>query len=267
MWLLAATEELQFRQSRSPVTLHNYEVALKRWQACGVRDVRDVSIESAQNFVEERLRTTQAQSVATDYMALLAVLSHLESTGRFPASALADVRRVAPRVPRRRQLCAAFLTREQLERFCAPADEAATFLVRLACYTGLRAAELAGLAWSDVDLDGRMLFVQRGKTGPRRVPLCVPAIDLLRPRVGAGFVFRDVGPRTLQGRVRDARDASGVPVTLTLCRHTRASWWVQAGVPLAKVAKWLGHSVAVCARHYAGLADAYDPAAELGAAG
>lgn len=42
---------------------------------------------------------------------------------------------------------------------------------------------------------------------------------------------------------------------------------MQGGVPIAKVAKWLGHSVEVCARHYAGISDAYDPEAERGAAG
>lgn len=267
MWLLVALEEALFRQPRSPVTLHNYEVALKRWAACGVRSVGDVSVESAQRFVEARLLRCQAQSVATDYMALLAVLSHLESTGRFPAAALAEVRRVSPRPPKRQQLCASFLTREQLVAYCAGADEAAAFLVRCACFTGLRASELARLEWCDVDVAGRTLHVRRGKTGARRVPLCAPAVDLLTPAVGAGPVFGGVGPRTLQDRVREGRGASGVRVTLTLCRHTRASWWVQAGVPIAKVAKWLGHSVEVCARHYAGLADAYDPAAELGAAG
>jgi integrase len=47
-------------------------------------------------------------------------------------------------------------------------------------------------------------------------------------------------------------------VDFTLLRHTRASWWVQAGVPLAKVAKWMGHSINICARHYAGLQPGYD---------
>jgi integrase len=267
MWLLFALEEALFRQARSPVTLHNYEVALRRWAACGVRSVSDVTVESAQRFVEARLLRCQVQSVATDFMALLAVLSHLETTGRFSATALAEVRRVSPRPPKRKQLCASFLTREQLDRYCAGADEDAARLVRSACYTGLRASELAHLAWSDVDLAGRTLHVRRGKTGARRVPLCAPAVDLLAPVAGTGPVFGGVGPRTLQDRVRWARAGSGVRVTLTLCRHTRASWWVAAGVPIAKVAKWLGHSVEVCARHYAGLADAYDPAAELGAAG
>jgi integrase len=271
MWLLAILDEARFRSSRSEVTLHNYEVALRRWAALGVHDLHDVTVAAAQKFVESRLaHGNKVQTVATDYMALLAVLSHLEETGRYKAAALAEIRRAAPRARKNRQLSADFLTAEELERYCAAVDAEAAFLVRVACLTGLRAAELAYLEWSDVDLRRRMVHVRRGKTGARRVPLCAPAIDLLRPRLDAGAtgrVFGGVGTRMLQDAVRAGRELSGVRVTLTLCRHTRASWWVQAGVPLAKVAKWLGHSVAVCARHYAGLEDAYDPAVERGAAG
>lgn len=46
-----------------------------------------------------------------------------------------------------------------------------------------------------------------------------------------------------------------------------ASWWVQAGVPIAKVAKWLGNSPEVIQRHYGGLVAGWDPDAERGAAG
>lgn len=274
MWLLAITEELQFRQRRSAVTIHNYEVALKRWAACGVVRTGDVSPESALRFVEARLCTVNVQSVGTEYSALLAVLSHLERTGRYNAARLAEIRRCAPRAPKRKQFSASFLTREQMERYCAGADEEAAFVVRLACFTGLRASELARLTWADVDLACRSLHVRRGKTGARRVSLCEPAIELLKAREAAtgrgyasGLVLGGVSARTLQDRVRAGRAASGVRVTLTLCRHSRASWWVQAGVPLAVVAKQLGHSVAVCVTYYAGLVDAYDPVVERGAAG
>src|SRR4051812_5487008 len=81
-----------FRAARSPVTLRNYKVALLRWAELGVRSLPDVSVAAAQRFVEARLARPrqQLQSVATDYAALLAVLAHLETTGRFAAAALAE---------------------------------------------------------------------------------------------------------------------------------------------------------------------------------
>lgn len=98
--------------------------------------------------------------------------------------------------------------------------------------------------------------------------LCAPALELLRGRAAdRGLVFGGASGKALLERVRRGRAGSGVRMTLTLCRHTRASWWIQAGVPVALVAKQLGHSVAVCLRHYGGLSDGYDATLERGAAG
>jgi integrase len=52
---------------------------------------------------------------------------------------------------------------------------------------------------------------------------------------------------------------TGIHATLCLLRHTAASWWVQGGVPIAKVAAWLGHAPNTCTRHYAGLQRGFDP--------
>lgn len=63
----------------------------------------------------------------------------------------------------------------------------------------------------------------------------------------------------MQRRLRALRGVAGMPhVTFHLLRHTRASWWIQAGVALVKVAKWLGHSVEVCSTFYAGIRAEYD---------
>ncbi|MCW8138132.1 MAG: site-specific integrase [Planctomycetota bacterium] len=266
-----------FRSARSEVTLNNYRVALRRWARAGVVKVDDVAPESAQRFVEGRLaRGVQVQTVAVEFAAVMSLLDHEAIGGRFKPDLLQRIRRCAPSRPRKKELCAPFLSADQVEAFCVASDERTAFLVRLACYTGLRASDLAALDWSDVDLGRRSLRVRKGKTGPRKVSLCAPAVDLLRPRLASGRVFGDVTARTLQEWVRGARASQAVKarregckvrVTLTLCRHTRASWWIQAGVPVAIVARQLGHSVAVCLAYYGGLSDDYDPILERGAAG
>ena len=45
--------------------------------------------------------------------------------------------------------------------------------------------------------------------------------------------------------------------------HTFASRAVQANVPLAKVARWLGHSTTKMTERYVHLAHRYDPEIEL----
>lgn len=107
----------------------------------------------------------------------------------------------------------------------------------------------------------------RTKTGRSRVvPL---ATELLGPLAAAkrdpsGFVLgaQRITVRAMLKRVARIGKRAGIPANLLLLRHTRASWWVQAGVSIAKVAKWLGHSVKICEMHYAGLRDGWDPDAD-----
>jgi integrase len=66
------------------------------------------------------------------------------------------------------------------------AGEHVHVLYAMATYTGLRAGELAGLQWSDVDLDRRLITVRRSYHGPtksgrvRHVPILDPLLPLLR---------------------------------------------------------------------------------------
>lgn len=251
--------------------MRNYLASVRRWgNKADVVFVDQVTPQAAARFVEARLSSgVSPVTVAVDFAAVLAILDHEERAGRFDPDVQQRVRRCAPALPRKRELTAPFLTREQVEAYCAGADDPlAVFVVRLACYTGLRASELAELDWADVDLQGRTLHVRRGKTGPRRVSLCAPAVNLLRGRAAdRGLVLGGASAKALLERVRRGRAGSGLRVTLTLCRHTRASWWIAAGVPVALVAKALGHSVTICLKHYGGLSDGYDATLERGAAG
>jgi integrase len=42
--------------------------------------------------------------------------------------------------------------------------------------------------------------------------------------------------------------------SFNLLRHTAASNWLRAGVPLKYIAEQLGHSILICERHYAHIA-------------
>lgn len=54
------------------------------------------------------------------------------------------------------------------------------------------------------------------------------------------------------------RKLAGVDrATWLLLRHTFGSELAQKGVPLIKIARWMGNTLAVCERHYVGLV-AYD---------
>jgi integrase len=135
-----------------------------------------------------------------------------------------------------------------------------------AMYAGLRLGELRGLRWEDVDLDKRVIRVQRGwdpvvgpiepksRAGRRRVPIA----DTLRShllehrlrqgRGGTGLVFGKDDSRPFDSswateRARRAWNEAGLsPLTLHECRHTCASLMIAAGVNAKALSTYLGHT-------------------------
>ncbi len=166
-----------------------------------------------------------------------------------------------------------------LKATCRPlprAAEAAALLAALppgdralwatALYAGLRRGELQALDWSAVELEQRLIRVERAwdrragliepksRAGLRRVPIPeVPRTHLLahklqQGRGGEGFVFagRNGRPFDPGGTLKRARTAwqhaELEPLRLHDCRHTFASFMIAAGVNLKALSSYMGHS-------------------------
>lgn len=155
-------------------------------------------------------------------------------------------------------------------------------LVVVALGTGARRGELLGLRWSDIDLDAATARITRSvgpqgvisepKTaaGNREVPLGATVVDALRlhrdRQLAELTVLADGDALTARRRQKDGAifiDAFGrrptmqalrlqfralvaaaklAPLRLHDLRHTCASLMLDAGIPVATVAKILGHS-------------------------
>lgn len=151
-------------------------------------------------------------------------------------------------------------------------------MIHLAVQTGMRRGELAGLKWSDIDLEVKTITVARQrvhseagavvaetKTDASRRVLPIPATllpvlkraqlrrEAERSRVGnrwqgEGHVMCDeMGrayyPTTLSYLWRDTLADAGVPhVRLHDARHTAATLMHLNGVPIAVIAAVLGHT-------------------------
>ncbi len=157
-------------------------------------------------------------------------------------------------------------------------------------HTGLRWGEMAGLHWHRVDLARGVLRVvetydegagvvkgyPKGKRA-RDVPLTEALVETLTARqesaaaecgvphafgqCRSGLVLTTEEGRPLRNsnwsyRVwTKAVEASGLgPVRIHDCRHTYASWLLQAGMPLAEVGQLLGHMDPKTTQRYAHLA-------------
>jgi integrase len=176
-------------------------------------------------------------------------------------------------------------------------DDALGALWAVLATTGLRLGEALGLLWSDLDLDRAELRVQRSLVRPthgtdwlleapkteksrRAVPLLARTVDALKwhrtrqeaQRITAGaayaehgFVFATPSGEPLQGTVvykyhwRPTLTRLGLPtVRLHDLRHSAATLWLEAGLPLKLVQELLGHaSMTITADVYSHILPAY----------
>ena len=133
-----------------------------------------------------------------------------------------------------------------------------------ALYGGLRRGELQALRWTDIDLAGGVIRVERSwdvregeiepksRAGRRKVPIAAVLRDHLvehRQRNGRGvLVFARPDGRAFDGPTVDARakkawmSARLQPITLHEARHTFASMMIAAGVNAKALATYMGHA-------------------------
>jgi len=247
--------------------------------ALGKLKVRDVGVEAVDRFVRERSHLDK-KTVGNHLTLLVSMLNY--------AHDLAWLERVPrirkPRVPFFSTDFAFLRTAAEIQRFLVAAREEGEHIFVLyaaAVYTGMRAGELAGLHWDDVNFDRRLITVQRSFGGPTKADEVryVPIVDALLPHLRAwrlrhpgALVFANergtmLGPsaRPFQEILHRVLERAGFQkvtrkgkerwyITFHSLRHTFASHWVMNGGDLFKLQKVLGHKSAQMTLRYAHLA-------------
>lgn len=143
------------------------------------------------------------------------------------------------------------------------ASTIAANIIRLLILTGARRNEIAGLEWSEVDIERSCLRLKDSKTGAKVIQLGAPAIQILsalRPTLGSQYVFPATsGTSHFQGikRVWQAvrKEAGFQDLRLHDLRHSFASIGLASGDTLHMIGALLGHSNARTTSRYAHLAD------------
>ncbi len=140
-------------------------------------------------------------------------------------------------------------------------------MCELMLLTGMRVGEVVRVTWQDVDVEQRMLRLERHKTSghtarPRTVPLCDRAVAILSKYASDdleldGPVFRGHGNqpltpdsllhrlRRLQGKHPELKD-----FTFHKLRHTCATYLARLKVPERVAQAILGHSSTLMTRYY-----------------
>ncbi len=149
----------------------------------------------------------------------------------------------------------------------------------LAIFAGMRRGEVLALRWQDIDFDRKVIAVKaaleetkaggicfktpKSKAGVREIPLPEILVEALRDyrreqlelrlALGAGKLTDDVllfarlgggpqSPNQLSADWSTVATRIGLDVTYHALRHTYASWLIDGGVDVVKVAKLLGHA-------------------------
>ena len=175
---------------------------------------------------------------------------------------------ILPRFLTRRQAGQVLRSARRLDRLHLhrPAYEPAGALdgqaynaIAFCLYSGLRLSELRALRWGDVTEAALLIGSRQATKGnrPRAVPIGRRLQRLIAKRLHRGqpaeYVF-PVALRESYGRAMRKLTAlhpdlfhEGMPAKCPgrgwhLLRHTFCSWLAQAGVPLARIQAWAGHS-------------------------
>jgi integrase len=214
----------------------------------------DVDAFMAERRASVATATANRSAVVLKHMLRLAV-----RWGYLRESPAADVRLV--REPRGREV---FLAHEDARALLAACPAWLYPVVLTALYTGGRLSELTGLEWEHVDLDRKLVRFCDTKNGEdRTVPIGATLADVLKAlpsRFEGGRVFHGKGgknctkPGVGSAYNRTVKRAKLPKVRFHDLRHTAASWWVQAGIPLNTVRERLGHKSLSMTIRYAHLA-------------
>ena len=166
-----------------------------------------------------------------------------------------------------------FPTKDEIRAMLGRAEGRLRALLVAAIFTGLRASELRGLRWEDVELDRAVLTVRqradrwntigspKSDSGKREVPLAPMVVNTLKewrlacPKGALGLVFpnskgnvdtlpnihrRQLGP--LQVAAGVAADKLHPKYGLHSLRHTAASLFIEHGFTPKRVQGLMGHS-------------------------
>lgn len=274
-----------------PRTLERYVYSLMQLARAGIETVEQLERESLRrHMTTRREQGITAQTCNRDLAAVCSLASWLEQRGEYPLERLLALRRLrmnTPKAPPPR-----FLSREEyatLRETSAVVSPVLALAVGVAGHTGMRLGELRTIHCEDFVLKGETPFVRVRRDGYREIktgaerttPIArafadeLVALDVDR-REGPLFPSRPGGRGHITAAAYVAHPtlirwlwiartaAEQSKTTFHILRHSYASWCVQRGVPIAKVARWLGHSIQVCFRYYVGLVPGGDADIERG---
>ncbi|HEX2459339.1 MAG TPA: tyrosine-type recombinase/integrase [Vicinamibacterales bacterium] len=251
------------RRPFKPSAIRSYEQSLRNYLRPEFGSVRlcDLTRNDIQDFVDALLaQGLDPSTVRNSIMPLRVIYRRAVRRGVVMVNPMTDLE--LPAVTGRRDRVASPAEAEALLAVL-PEDDRAVWAT--AMYAGLRRGELWALQADRVDLQARLIHVERSwdryegnidlksEAGRRIVPIC----DHLRAYLdkGSGFYFgSEAGPFNYDALIARAKkawaDAGLRPITLHECRHSFSTFLDAAGVSETRADIYMGHANHSVSRRY-----------------
>ena len=261
-------DELEQAGELRPRTITSYKdgVRLHVLPSWGSRDIRSISPDDMVAWHERQRRTgASTWSIRARWMSLRGLFAYAARVGhiaRNPCDVLEQRERPKPGRPRAR-----YLNNSEIQALLRQTDGQTRLIVAVLIFSGIRASEILGLTWEDIDFTADVIRVrkQMSRNGKRTrlktdaarrdVLLMAELARLLRKaKLAAPFsndedlvigngIGNTLGYTRLLRAFTTARISAGVvDATPHTCRHTFASILIDGGASVEYVSQQLGHS-------------------------
>jgi integrase len=226
-------------------------------------------------FRDDLLRACKSRATARKILtSLKGILGEAQRRGLVAQNVAQPVKVTINRRDRRRlDIGRDIPSKEEISMMLAKVSDHWRPLVVTAVFTGMRASELRGLTWDDVDFTRRVIHVRqranwwgeigapKSAAGHREIPMSPMVVNTLKEwklrslRGEAGFVFPNPagrvqshnnlsynGIRALQMNCRIVDDRGEAKYGPHALRHFFASWAIEQGFSPKKLQALMGHS-------------------------
>lgn len=283
------------RDGLEPTTVATYDqhVRLHLVPMCGEVKLSQLTTPMVEGYRDQLVDKLSRPMAIRVLRSLTSIIAEAQRRGQVAQNVAQSVRvkRMSRQKPKVR-IPAKSVLRAILKHAQAADNREASALAMLAIFAGLRASELRGLSWRQLDLKGAAVTIDqradaRGLIGApksaasrRTVPLPAGAVSVLKewklacPPSPLGLVFPSMAGKVMShrymslnvlGPVLEAAQAESV--TLHDLRHAAASLWIEQRVEPKRVQTWLGHhSIQVTFDTYGHLFEAVERESKVAAA-
>ena len=231
-------------------------------QRHGITDPKDITAAHVREWLAENAGRLKDTSLHARARGVRTFLRFLYAEGEVPTLVKVQM----PRLEKRRLPC---LEADDVHRLLRDCDARKAAIIRLLANSGIRAAELCGLTWGDLDMQTGLLFVHRGKGRKDRVAVVGPKTrrallryrGTLKPAPTAespliqGRGGRQLTPCWLSHMVHQLGKRRGLYVTPHALRRTFAIQALRGGMNVLALQRLLGHAGLSMTQHYCQLLD------------